>query len=85
MGLGTGGKCGNLLVADMNPLDLALAAQGVGQPIEAVADDAVNPFHPGRRENFGKLIRDRLCHDFLLFHMIRLLTEPPAGAWEFNA
>src|SRR5262245_20633761 len=62
MGLATGGKRRDLLVPDMNPFDLALAAERVGQPIETVANDAVDPFDSGRDENFGKLIRYRLRH-----------------------
>ena len=33
---------GYLLVPDVEPLDLALSANRIGQPVEAVADDAVN-------------------------------------------
>src|SRR5262249_39111855 len=33
MGLATGGKRGDLLVPDVNPFDLALAAQRVGQSV----------------------------------------------------
>src|SRR5262249_41119188 len=62
MGLGTGGKRRDLLVPDMNPFDLALMAQRVGQPVEAVADDAVNAFDSRRHQNLGELIRDPLCH-----------------------
>jgi hypothetical protein len=62
MGLATGGKRRDLLVSDMNPLDLALAAERVGESIETVADDAIDPFDPGRDENLGKLIRHRLRH-----------------------
>ena len=42
MRLGAGRKRGDLLVPDMDPLDLALAAHRVGQSIQAVADDAVD-------------------------------------------
>src|SRR5262245_65769843 len=62
MGLATGGKRRDLLVPDVNPFDLALAAQRVGQPVETVADDAVNAFDSRRHENVGELIRDPLCH-----------------------
>src|SRR6516225_11396521 len=62
MGLATGGERRDLLVPDVNPFDLALASQRVGQPVEAVADDAVNAFDSRRHENIGKLIRDPLCH-----------------------
>ena len=39
--LGTGRKGRDLLVPHMNPLDLSLAADRIGQPIQAVADDAI--------------------------------------------
>ena len=41
MGLGAGCEGGDFLMPDMNPFDLALAAQRVGDPmLRAVADDA---------------------------------------------
>jgi hypothetical protein len=42
MRLGAGREGGDLFMADVNPLDLALSSQRVGTPIEAVADDAVD-------------------------------------------
>jgi hypothetical protein len=62
MRLGPGGKSGNLLVPDMDPLDLALAANGIGNTVEAVADDAINPLDTRRREDFGELISYSSCH-----------------------
>jgi hypothetical protein len=56
MGLGAGCEGSDFLVPDVNPFDLVLAAQRVGEPIEAVADDAIDPFDAGRDEDFGKLI-----------------------------
>jgi hypothetical protein len=44
----------------MNPLDLALAADRIGQPVQAVADDAIDPLHAGGSEGFCKLSRDGL-------------------------
>jgi hypothetical protein len=52
----------NLLVPDMNPLDLALPAQRVGQPIQAVADYAVDPLDTGCSEGFRELISNSFCH-----------------------
>ena len=43
MRLGTGREGRDLLVSDVDPLDLALSSQRIGQPVEAVADDAVDP------------------------------------------
>jgi hypothetical protein len=49
----------------MDPLDLVLPADGIGQPVQAVADDAVNAFDPGRCQGFGELFR-YLCHSLAL-------------------
>src|SRR5262244_4465629 len=62
MGFARGGKRCDLLVPDMNPFDLALMAQRVGQPVETVADDAVNALDSRRQKNLGELIRYPLCH-----------------------
>src|SRR5262249_44757612 len=62
MRFAAGGKRRDLLVPDMNPFDLALMAQRVGQPIEAVADDAVNALDSRGEKNLGELIRYPLCH-----------------------
>ncbi len=62
MRLGAGRECGDLFVADVDPLDLALSSQRIGQPIQAVADDAMDPLDAGRREGLGELIRNGL-HD----------------------
>ena len=58
MRLGTRRESGHLLVPDMHPVDLAVAANRVGQPIEAVADNAVDSFDTNCRENFCELISD---------------------------
>jgi hypothetical protein len=62
MRLGAGRKGGDLLVPDMDPFDLALASDRVGQPVEAVANDAVDPLDTGRCEDFRELIGDGFCH-----------------------
>ena len=67
MRLGAGGERCHLLMPDMNPFDLALAAQRVGQPVETVADDAVNPFDSCGGENLGKLISNRFRHSYVPF------------------
>ena len=67
MRLGAGRESGNFLVPDMDPLDLALPAKRVGQPIEAVADYAVYPLDTGRSEGFCELISDGLCHASFLW------------------
>jgi hypothetical protein len=47
--LGAGRESGNLFVPDMNPRDLALAAERVGQTVQAVADDAIDPLDASHR------------------------------------
>jgi hypothetical protein len=42
----------------MHPLDLALAADGVGQTVQAVADNPVDPLDASGGEDFSKLIRN---------------------------
>ena len=52
----------NLLVPDMHPVDLTLAANSIGNPVETVADNPVNPLDPGYGKDFSELIGDCLCH-----------------------
>jgi len=66
MRLGARRESGNFLVPHMNPLDLALPAQRVGQPVQTVADNTVDPLDTGCREGFSKLISDSFCHVSLL-------------------
>jgi hypothetical protein len=49
MRFGAGRECSNLFMPHMKPRDLGLAAQRIGQPIQAVADDAIDPLDAGRR------------------------------------
>src|SRR5271165_4459635 len=56
--LGTGCECGNLFTTDMQPFDFALATNGIGKAIEAVAHDAVDSLDPCRRQRVGELVRD---------------------------
>src|SRR5216684_6230150 len=60
VGLGPGCEGRRLLVTNMHPLDLALAAKCIGQPVQAIADDAVNPLDAGGFKGFGELICDGL-------------------------
>ncbi len=62
MGLGPGREGGHLLVTHVNPFDLALATDRVGQAVQAVADDAVDALNPGGGEGFGELIGDGAGH-----------------------
>jgi len=38
----------DFLMSHVNPLDLALVAEGVSQPIQAVAHNAISPLNPSR-------------------------------------
>src|SRR6266481_1425846 len=60
VGFGPGGAGRRLLVANMHPLDLALAAKCIGQPVQAIADDAVNSLDAGGCKGLGELICDGL-------------------------
>src|SRR5258705_9811411 len=70
--LGAGCERSDLLVPHMHPFDLALAANRIGQPIEAVADDAIDPLDARGSEGFCKLISNCLGHnDSLLYARMR--------------
>jgi len=58
----TRGESGNLLMPNMNPLDLTLAAQRVGQTVKTVPDDAVYPPDTRSSEDFHELISNGFCH-----------------------
>ena len=75
MRLGAGREGRDLLVPDMDPFDLALSADRVGEAVEAVADDAVDPLDAGRGEGLRELISDRFCHDWRLPLKGRIRTE----------
>jgi hypothetical protein len=62
MRLGAGREGRDLLVAYVHPFDLALAADRIGQSVQAVADDAIYPLHASGSEGFRKLIGDCFCH-----------------------
>ena len=55
MRLGAGRERRDLLVPDMDPLDLALPAQRVGQAVEAIADDAIDPLDARRRRGSRRI------------------------------
>ena len=52
---------GDLLVPDVDPLDFALSPQGVGEAIETIADNAVNPLDARGRKGLRELI-SYSCH-----------------------
>ena len=49
-------------MANMRPLDLVPAAYRVGQTVEAVPDNRVDPFDAGDGEDLGELIRNGFRH-----------------------
>ena len=77
--LGAGRESRDLLVPDMHPFDLALASQSVGQAIQAVADDAIDPLDARCSEGLRKLISYCFCHIVLLGRdgrVINIHTSP---------
>lgn len=52
-----GGEGGDLLVADMHPVDHAAAANRFRDPVQAVADEAVDPAHARLLERLDHKIR----------------------------
>jgi len=43
-----------------------MATDRIGQPVQAVADDAIDPLDASGSEGFRKLISDCLCHSHFL-------------------
>jgi hypothetical protein len=62
MRLGTCREGRDLLMPDMNPFDLALATKRVGQPIQAIAHNAINPLDASRDKYVRKLVGYGSCH-----------------------
>src|SRR5258708_4022009 len=60
MRLGAGREGRDLLVTDVKPFDLSLTADRIGQPVQAIADDSVDPFHTRCDEGLRELVRDGL-------------------------
>jgi hypothetical protein len=67
MGFTGGSESCGLFVPNMNPFDLTLAAQRVGKPIKAIADNSVNPLDSGGDENVHELVRYLLSHERVPF------------------
>ena len=70
MRLGTSRKGGDLFVPDVDPLDLALASQSVGEAVEAIADNAIDPLDAHRGQGLRELI------GYCFWH----LCSPPTDA-----
>src|ERR1700678_2087703 len=47
---------------DMNPLDLALSSQRVGEAVEAIADNAIDPFNARCGQGLYELVGYCFCH-----------------------
>jgi hypothetical protein len=60
MSFGAGCEGGHLLMANMHPLDPGLSADSIGQAVEAVADNAINPLDTRCGEDVRKLIGYRI-------------------------
>ena len=58
MCLGAGGEGRDFLMADMQPFNLALLANGIGYAVQTVPDNAVDAFDAGCGEMFGELFGD---------------------------
>ena len=84
MRLGAGRKRGDLLVPDLNPRDLPLPSDGICQTVEAVADDAVDPFDTRRGKGFRELVGHGLHGPAprCMRSMLTLPAEPPQDAIE---
>ena len=56
-------KSADLLMPDMDPLDLPLPADRVGQAIEAIADNSIDSLDARGGERLCELVGYRLCHE----------------------
>jgi hypothetical protein len=61
-----GGERGDFLVPDVQPLHAAMAAQCIGEAIEAVAYDSIDSLDTGGGEGFDHLVCNSARHDILL-------------------
>src|ERR1700735_1608268 len=85
MGVGAGGEGGDLFMAHMQPFDAAAPANGVGEAIEAVADNAIDPLHSGGGENLDHLVGDGSGHRFLLgIGGVGSATIDEMGGWRLG-
>jgi hypothetical protein len=85
-----GGERGDFLVPDMQPLHAAMAAQCIGEAIEAVAYDSIDSLDTGGGEGFDHLVCNSSCHDILLTMgcmvlPMRKASADPAPGWGFFA
>jgi hypothetical protein len=69
----------DLLVPDMDPLDLALAAKRVRQPVQAIANNAINPLDASRSQDVCELIGYGTGH-ILTSDEVAEIAFPPFAA-----
>src|SRR5258708_4381772 len=62
MRLGARCESGDLLVPHMQPLDAAVSAHRIGNAVQAVANNTVDPLDACRGQHFNKLISYGLSH-----------------------
>jgi hypothetical protein len=56
-------KRGDFFMSDMDPLELALAPQGISNAIQAITDYAVDSFDAGGEKRIDELICNGYGHD----------------------
>ncbi len=66
MRIRAGRERGDFFVPDMQPLNAAVAPQGIGEAIEAVAHDSIDTLDTRGGEGFDHLVCNSACHDILL-------------------
>src|SRR6202035_606350 len=79
MRIRAGRERGDFLVPDMQPLNAAMAAQCIGEAIEAVAYDSIDTLDTGGGEGFDHLVCNSARHDILLT-MGRMVLMAVVGA-----
>ena len=60
--LGAGGEGGRLLVPHVDPVDLLLPAQRIGEAVQRSPDHAIDAPHAGDAQGFGHQVGDRARH-----------------------
>jgi hypothetical protein len=62
MGLRSGSKRRYLFMPHMQPFDLLILPDDVGQSVQGIADNAVNTLHAGPHQGFNEYLSHFLCH-----------------------
>src|SRR5277367_5716937 len=76
---GTSRKGSDLLMADVNPLDLALSSHRVGESVEAITDNAIDPFNARCRQDLCELIRYCFRHVVCPLPSLHTAARPQSG------